>query len=93
MTTPTLPTDPAIVTLTTETGSVYRVDYAARTIERMSGSSQPTARVGDGARRFESLLVLKVGEPCVINWGVHAMVKATTGSMPATITSRVRSIK
>jgi hypothetical protein len=92
MTTPTLPTDHNCVTFTTETGSVYRVDFTSRTIERLSGVGQSTARVGEGARRFENLLVLEVGSPCVINWGVHAAVKAATGNMPTTITSRVKSI-
>lgn len=92
MTTPTPLPDPAILVFTTETGSVYRVDFTARTIERLSGAGQSTARVGEGARRFENLLVLEVGSPCVINWGVHATVKAATGNMPTTITSRVRRI-
>lgn len=93
MTTPTLPTDQNCVTFTTETGSVYRVDFTSRTIERLSGEGRATARVGEGARRYESLLVLEVGSPCVINWGAHAAVKAATGNMPTTITSRVRSIQ
>lgn len=92
MTTPTLPTEHNCVTFTTETGSVYRVDFATRTIERLSGAGQSTARVGEGARHFESLLALEVGSPCVINWGDHTTVKAATGNIPATVTSRVRSI-
>ena len=85
-------TAPTTVTFTTETGSVYRVDFTSRTIERLSGAGQSTARVGEGARRFEHIAVTE-GHPCVIYWGAHATVKAATGSMPATITSRVRSIQ
>ena len=87
-----LPTDPAIATFTTETGSIYRVDYAARTVERLSGTGEATARVGQGARRYESI-ALAVGSPCVISWGEHTAIKAVEGAAPVTVTSRIRSIE
>lgn len=56
-------------TFTTETGSMYRIDYGARTCERLTGKGPATARVGSGARRFESITDLQVGAPVLINWG------------------------
>jgi hypothetical protein len=85
-------TDPAVITFTTETGSVYRVDYAARTVERLTGDGPPTLRVGQGTRRFESVYPIEVGMRCVIHWGEHTEHKALGGAAPLTITSRVRSI-
>ncbi len=92
MSTPTPLPDPAIVIFTTETGSMYRVDYAEKTIERLSGAGEATARVGEGARRFDSV-ALAVGSPCVISWGEHTAIKAVEGAAPVTVTSRVRSIQ
>ena len=92
MTTPTPLPDPAILVFTTETGSVYRVDFTARTIERLSGAGQSTARVGEGTRRYESI-ALAVGSPCVISWGEHTAIKAVEGAAPVTVTSPVRSIE
>jgi len=93
MTTPTLPTDHNCVTFTTETGSVYRVDYAARTVEHLSGNSEATARVGQGTRRYESVYPIEVGMRCIIHWGEHTEHKALGGAAPLTITSCVRSIE
>jgi len=81
-------------TFTTETGSKYRVDYVARTCERLTGKSPATARVGSGARRFESITDLQVGAPVLINWGeFSATPSQMEGADPCTLTSHVIKIE
>jgi len=81
-------------TFTTETGSKYRVDYVARTCERLTGKSPATARVGSGARRFESITDLVIGDSVLINWGeFSATPSQTEGADPCTVTSHVVAIE
>ena len=84
-----------IVEFTTESGSVYRVDYAASTIERLHGESAPTPRIGSsGARRFASVSALIVGAPVLIVWGeFSATPPVDPDATPATETSPVRHVR
>ena len=92
MTTPTPLSEPHTIVFTTETGSCYRVDTRAQTIERLIGVGPPTLRVGAGARRYASIGAIGTGLPVLIMWGEHTKHKAVEGAMPATVTSCVVSI-
>lgn len=92
MRTPMLPSDHCF-TFTTATGSCYRVDTSAMTLERLTGSGPPTERVGQGAHRFEQAGPFQVGRACIIFWGKHTEHKAVAGATPTTITSRIVSIE
>ena len=73
---------------------MYRIDYGARTCERLTGKGPATARVGSGARRFESITDLQVGAPVLINWGeFSATPSQTEGANPCTLTSHVVAIE
>ena len=77
----------------TASGSEYRVNYATRTIERLTGQGAPTDRVGSGPRKFETLSTLQVGRPALICWGEHSATPAVTGAEPATVTSPIVSME
>jgi hypothetical protein len=62
-------------------------------MERLLGVGPATARVGDGARRFEVISEIQVGAPVIVNWGrFSATPSQTEGADPCTVTSRVVSI-
>lgn len=83
----------------TTSGSTYVLDEEALTIARVQGSGAPTARVGEGARRYLAVtgpdLVSPpaVGAPMLIWWGEHAAVPAVAGAEPATVTTPIASIR
>lgn len=77
----------------TASGSEYRVDYNAHTIERLTGQGVPTDRVGSGLRKFATLSTLHVGRAALIWWGPHSATPAVGGAEPATVTSPIVSME
>ena len=82
-----------MIKFTTITGSIYQVDLAARTIERVQGAYPATARVGAGPRRFAEISDIVVGRGVLVQWGKHSATPAAEGAAPATTTSTVASIE
>lgn len=79
----------------TESGSTYQVDYINKLIRRISGTNNPTNRQGqDGNWKAYQDIVLKEGEVCFIFWDSKTTPPLinTSGSIPATATSKVVSI-
>lgn len=72
--------EPQIVT--TETGSVYRLDWAARTLTRMQGAASQTLRQDGNPLALHAMTELVVGEP----WGVML-----TGLRQDAVTERTTS--
>jgi hypothetical protein len=63
-------------------------------MERLLGVGPATARVGEGARRFEAISEPQVGAPVIVNWGRYSATPSQTEvADPCTVTSRVVSIE
>lgn len=81
-------------TFTTESGSVYEVDWPNMTVRRYAGpGSGPSVRATENWRRFTSLR-LNVGEPAVIVWDddTPPLIPGTNPAAKTTFTSKVLQI-
>lgn len=85
-----------IQTFTTESGSVYRYDTVAQTIERINGIGEATTRI-QNAKRYRSLTAiggqpLRIGARALIVWHESDYPDREPGSVPTTITSTIIAI-
>lgn len=73
-----------MVKFTTQTGSVYELDDAAKRVRRLTGRAEPTPRQGvDGRwRTYVDRTELRAGLPVVFAWSAH---EGTTTSVVRTV--------
>lgn len=79
----------------TKSGSAYEVDWAAMQARRLSGQTESTSRMPDGAwRTFNAASEPTIGLPMFFAWADETVgVPAAPGHIPGTQTSRVVEIQ
>lgn len=73
-----------LLTVHTESGSIYEIDYSYKRLRRITGVGNPTDRVGVGWKHFLELSRPRVGGRMMIVWAVVDGVLKTTISSEVT---------
>lgn len=77
----------------TQSGSIYEIDWTLSSLRRLSGTGEPTKRVGSDQKwkKFHSCSPPAVGMPVAVDWSGHED-PVLPGATPMTLTSPVVSI-